>query len=258
MTPQDAAAAFLRPPRRPAFEGVDLGFSPHRMAMPGGSLRFWRKGTGPTVLLVHGWDGTPGDFEPLTTALLAAGRSVLLVELPAHGGSDLAWTSVPHAADALRRLGDAVGPVHALIAHSVGGAIAARALEIGLAVERAVLIAAPARYRDYAHGHAAALGLPGDGAAAMLAQLASVYGVDVRRYATPDSVARIEVPGLVVHSAEDAVVPFRDAQAIAAAWVGAQLTRCEGLGHRRILSDPAVVDAVLRFVGAEARTARAC
>lgn len=252
MHPLDAAAAFLRPSRRRAFDGQGLGFALHRLELPGGGLRFWRQGSGPATVLVHGWEGSPEDLSTLARALRSAGRTTILVELPAHGESALDWTSVPHAADALRRLGDALGPVQALVAHSVGGAIAARAVELGLAVERLVLIASPARYRDYARAHAAALGLQADETAAMLRQLAAVYGVDVDRYATPDAVARLAAPGLVVHSADDTVVPFRDAQAIVAAWVGAQLKRCEGLGHRRILSDPAVVDAVVRFVGDQA------
>lgn len=256
MSPIDAATAFVHASRRRAFDGADLGLSLHRLQLPGGGLRYWRKGSGAATLLVHGWEGSPADLSAIAQALLSSGRSTVLVELPAHGGSDLDWTSVPHAADALRRLGDALGPLQALIAHSVGGAIAARAVELGLAVERLALIAAPARYRDYARVHAAALGLQADETAEMLRLLATTYGVDVHRYATPDSAARFALPGLVVHSADDAVVPFRDAEAIVAAWVGAQLRRCEGLGHRRILSDPTVVDAVLRFVGADAAVVR--
>jgi hypothetical protein len=39
--------------------------------------------------------------------------------------------------------------------------------------------------------------------------------------------------------------------AIAAAWPGAELVTTEGLGHRRILRDPAVVARVTDFLAAD-------
>ena len=39
-----------------------------------------------------------------------------------------------------------------------------------------------------------------------------------------------------------------DAEAASAAWPGARLLRVDGLGHRRLLSDPQVVAAVTGFV----------
>lgn len=250
-TPAEAAAAFLRPARRGATDDAPLEAAAlQRIELPGGALRCWRIGSGPPVLLVHGWEGAPADLAPLARRLVDAGFEAVFAELPAHGGSEHGWTSVPHASEALRRLGDALGALHAVVAHSVGGAVAARAIDIGLRAERAVLIAAPARYVDYARVHAAALGLDAAGTRAMLQQLATAWGVDVRRYETPEVAARLAMPGLIVHSTDDATVPFRDAESIAAAWVGARLERREGLGHRRILSDPAVADAVLAFVAA--------
>jgi hypothetical protein len=43
-------------------------------------------------------------------------------------------------------------------------------------------------------------------------------------------------------------MPVTHATAIAAAWPDAELYLTSGLGHRRILADPGVVAAVVRFV----------
>jgi hypothetical protein len=43
-----------------------------------------------------------------------------------------------------------------------------------------------------------------------------------------------------------------DAEAASAAWPGARLLRVDGLGHRRLLSDPQVVAAVTGFVAESA------
>lgn len=248
-TPQQVAAAFLRP--RPTLAPRESAYtrSPAcTLELPYGRVNYWRVGVGPTVLLIHGWEGAPSDMDPFVEPLLASGHAVVLVELPAHGRSDLPWTSVLHAADVIGRLGDALGPLHGVAAHSVGGAVATRAIHGGLAVQRVALIGAPARYDDYARAFARAAGLDHAATEAMLQQLALRYGADVSRASTPDFAARLTQPALIVHSSDDAVVPLSDAESIAAAWVGAKLMRCDGLGHRHILADAAVVDAVTGFI----------
>ena len=220
----------------------------HALPLPGGELNHWQAGEGPAVLLVHGWEGSPADMAPFVEPLIAAGHHVVLAELPGHGHSSFEWTSVPHSAEAIFHLGTALGPLKGLIAHSVGGAVVTRAMEIGLTAERAVLIASPARYRDYARAFAAMLGLDREGSTQMLQQLAQRWGVDVARLSTPASAARLSQPALVIHSADDPVVPIADAESIIAAWAGAELMRCQGLGHRRILGDPAAVEAAVAFV----------
>jgi pimeloyl-ACP methyl ester carboxylesterase len=58
----------------------------------------------------------------------------------------------------------------------------------------------------------------------------------------------VTAAGLVVHDAEDADVPVREGEAIAAAWPGAELVRTHGLGHRGVLRDPGVIQRVVSFV----------
>src|SRR3712207_4760890 len=64
--------------------------------------------------------------------------------------------------------------------------------------------------------------------------------------------ARMTAPALLVHDRSDDVVPFAEGAAIAATWPGARLLSTEGLSHRRILSDPAVVAEVVRFIAGSA------
>ena len=55
-------------------------------------------------------------------------------------------------------------------------------------------------------------------------------------------------PLLVVHDRDDREVPWEDGAAIAAAWPRARRLDTEGLGHQRILRDPAVTQAVADFI----------
>ncbi len=57
---------------------------------------------------------------------------------------------------------------------------------------------------------------------------------------------------LVVHDRHDAETPAAGSEALAAAWPGADLLLTEGLGHRRVLWEDAVVERVSGFVAAAA------
>ena len=110
-----------------------------------GSLAAWRLGTGPAVLLVHGWEDNHSLWAPLIDVLADRGRSLVAFDMPAHGYSDGEWGLNPQAVDAVLAVGTALGPVDAMVAHSSGAAVAALAISEGLAVDRAVFIAPPLR-----------------------------------------------------------------------------------------------------------------
>jgi hypothetical protein len=59
----------------------------------------------------------------------------------------------------------------------------------------------------------------------------------------------LDAPLLVVHDRDDMEVPWSDGAAIVEAWPGARLVTTTGLGHNRILRDPAVVAEVAGFLG---------
>lgn len=242
-----AAHLFVRPKRRAA-EASPAATAARTLRLPVGELRYWIEGEGAPVLLVHGWEGAPTDLDAIARALRSRGQAVAWVELPAHGESNVSWTSVPHAAQAVALLGTALGRLRGVVAHSVGGAVASLAMGGQLQSRRAVLIGSPAEYRDYVHGFARSFGLGDDGAQALAQALADHYGIDVDRVSTPAAVRRLDASALLIHSREDPVVPFRDAELIAGAWPGAVLQGVDGLGHRRILSDPEVVAAAVAHV----------
>ena len=247
--PEEIARAFLtpRPPQQRKTFALEGGGALH-IATPEGEIALQRAGTGPTVLLLHGWEGQASDLAAFAPPLLATGHTVFAMDLPAHGDSAGHQSSIPQSARALRAVGEALGPLHAVIAHSVGSAVLAEALHAGLAAQRAVLISAPAYYELYARGFAAAAGLDAKGTEAMLALLGDAIGIDVRQVSLPSLAPQLRQLALFIHSADDRVVAIEDSLASAAAWPGACHLRVDGLGHRRILADPAVVAAAIEFI----------
>ena len=248
-SPEQVLQAFLTPrsPRTPAPAFLP-GAKHLRIETPSGCIAVQRAGQGPAVLLLHGWEGQAADLAAFAPPLLAAGFQVLAMDLPAHGGSEGRQTNIPHSARALRAVGDALGPLHAVIAHSVGSAVLAEALHAGLQAERAVLIAAPAHYASYARQVGALAGLDAAGIERLLQLLREPLGVDIHEVSLPRRAASLTQPALFIHSADDRIVAIADSEASAAAWPGARHLKLDGLGHRRILQEPAVVAEALQFI----------
>lgn len=251
------ARAFLTPRRGPHLEAEDVIAGGRRrvVAGPDGAVGLVEAGDGPTVLLLHGWEGRASDLAAFAPPLLAAGMRVAAMDLPAHGASAGDLTSIPAAAAALVSVGAALGPLRAVIAHSVGSAVTVEALVRGLAAERVALIGAPARYVDYARAFALHARLDAGETAQMIAALSAQHGVDVHAVSLPARAPMLRQPALFVHAEDDRTVAIADALESAAAWPGARLLRLADGGHRRILQAPAVVDAVTRFVRDDAPAA---
>src|SRR6266446_227748 len=234
-------------PRRRRDQPVVPG---HRFSIAGDGpeLAVWDWGDGRTVLLVHGWNGNGAQLSSFVPPLLRAGYYVAAPDLPAHGDSAGRRTNVLEMADALLRLGRRVGPVHAVIAHSLGAVATLIALAEGLGAERAVLIASPADLPPYLREFARMIGLSPISSSRLESR---VGGMLAKRHALDLlGLARLQrTRVLVVHDPTDREVPFADAQALAGALPKATLLPVSGAGHTRALNHPEVIRRAVEFVG---------
>jgi pimeloyl-ACP methyl ester carboxylesterase len=69
----------------------------------------------------------------------------------------------------------------------------------------------------------------------------------------PRLAADLDLPMLLFHDPEDREVPWEHGRRIAEAWPGARLVRASGLGHNRLLRDPAVIGEAVAFVAEAGR-----
>jgi pimeloyl-ACP methyl ester carboxylesterase len=213
-----------------------------------GGLAATSWGDGPVVVLLHGWEGRGTQLGTFAGPLVAAGRRVLALDGPGHGDSPGDRADPVVFARALLDVGAALGPLEAVVGHSMGAAATGIAVARGLRVERVVMISGPASFEGVVDRFETAIRLPGRARARLRARLerrggAAAEELDVARLARS-----MRVPALIVHDPDDAEVPFSEAEAIVRAWPGATLHRTSGLGHRRLLRDPATVDAAVAFV----------
>jgi len=216
-------------------------------------MQVWSWGEGPIVLLVHGWNGRSTQLGGFVSPLVARGHRVVAFDALGHGDSDGTKSSLPELANCIRQVVDELGGVYAIVAHSLGGAATTYALAYGLDAERVVFISPPADPREFLKMFAAALGINDDVRERVRQRLERRLGVPMEQMRAKALAPRMEIPLLVVHDRDDKEVPYSVGRRIASQWPGAELIITEGLGHQRILGDPNVRDAAVRFVDADVR-----
>ena len=248
-----AERLFTTPPRHrmPAAEVAALERArPGWVRADGRALRTWRWGHAPTVLLVHGWGGRGGQLAAFVTPLRAHGFGVVTFDAPGHGASEGDSATIPQMVVAIRAVAASHGPLAGLIAHSVGAAAAARALYEGLELGAAVFVAAVAELVESAERFIETLGFSPRVGELMRARIERRVGLPWSAFGVPELAPALKAPLLVAHDLGDAEIPWQHAQLIAQRWPGAELLLTDGLGHRRILSDPDVIAAAVSFLAA--------
>ncbi len=211
-------------------------------------LRAWSLGQGPRVLLMHGWGGRLGQLSSFIAPLYRAGFQVIAFDAPAHGQSGGRHSSLFHFRDAILAVADQVGPLHGVVAHSMGGAGTAVALDAGLSLNRAVFIGSPVRLSEMSRRFSEFIGLPDEVRSEMERRLEIRYHVKWNKVSVAEFAPRMTVPLLVFHDRGDVEVPFTDGAALAQLWPGAELVPTSALGHRRILRDRAVIERSVAFL----------
>ncbi len=251
---------FLKP-KRPlliARERPDLPKPDQSMRVPVGGgiglisdtwVQAWRWGEGPAVLVVHGWEDDHHCFDAIIAALVKRGQAVVALDLPAHGKSGGTQSTIPLAAQAVAGVADALGPVRAVIGHSLGGAAATFALTEGwLKVERAVVVAAPTGPTYMLNAIANRFAMSEAHKEKLFDELKRVVGYRPEEIELLPKLAALEIPALIVHAKDDKVVRYVTGEKWAAHWPGAQMLTLEKFGHRRLLFDPATAGKIAEFL----------
>lgn len=214
----------------------------------GVEIQCWTLGTGPRVILAHGWNSRGAHLSAFIAPLVKAGYSVTLLDFPGHGDSGDAPSSVVHMGRALLSVCQALGEIQGVIGHSAGAGAALWAFNHGLEVRASVHLNGPSSLSPMVRGMASAFGLDGVQAQAFhdwveqfIEQPVSAADLDTLRHG-------LRHPGLIVHDKDDKVVPFAAAEALHDAWAESFLVQVSGLGHSKVLVDPGVVALGVSFI----------
>jgi pimeloyl-ACP methyl ester carboxylesterase len=251
----DRAIRLLLTPPRQDFSDAEFAAMEEASLVPvpmiSGRLSAWRWGRArdPAVVLVHGWGGRGTQLRSFIEPLLARGFSAVSYDAPGHGMSGRGESSLPHMLAGLNAVLDHLGSVHAVIGHSVGGAVTAMALAQRPAVKRGVLIAAPASLTEHSNRIAAGLRWPEALRAATQRRIENRFGFKWTEFEAESS--RGDQPLLVIHDRKDREVPFSEGRRHERNWPRARMLETSGLGHRRVLEDQGVILATAEFIAGD-------
>jgi pimeloyl-ACP methyl ester carboxylesterase len=218
-----------------------------------GNIAGFQTGSGPTVMLLHGWGESAGSLGAYIAPLVEAGHRVIGIDLPGHGASVTAEPNIYAVAEVIREIAWDLGGVAAIVAHSMGGHSAIAALNDGLTVERVALLAPSSRLDHTMDRFTSLLSLPPRAARGLKKKLERRFGTTMWSDLSGARLAsELDIEALVVHSKDDPQVPFEDSVELAEAWPKARLKVVEGLGHGRLLRDATVIDEVVSFIASTA------
>lgn len=233
--------------------------TPFQLPVNGGRVTGWRWGSGPAVLLMHGWGGHAAQLHAFVEPLTRAGYQVIACDAPSHGGSDPGRLGPRRATlfdftDTLLTVSREQAEIAGVIAHSGGCAAAAWALVTmpNWPVQRMVFIApfgSPARYMSVFQN---ALGLSDVAMRRFRESTERQFGFRWADFEVPAMADRVTTPPvLVIHDRDDRETAWQDGADIANRWPRAELHTTSGLGHNRILRDASVVELTAGFLARE-------
>jgi pimeloyl-ACP methyl ester carboxylesterase len=223
------------------------------VALPDGrevAVEAW--GEGPPIYLVHGWGGWRGQLGAFVEPLAAHGHQVVAYDAPSHGESGPGRHGARRSTgqellDAMQAVVGTYGPPVAVVAHSLGAAVTAWAVNDGLPAPRRVALIAPTLGPvPHIRMMAELFGFSHRTHRAMLRRLEKVVDRPIEDF----DVLEVDSmpPTMIIHDRRDKQVSYNEGEQIADAWPSAHLVTTDGLGHQRILRDPGVVSKVVDFV----------
>jgi pimeloyl-ACP methyl ester carboxylesterase len=255
---QEALAQFLTPPAPRSLSAAEqlLVNQATLLKIPFNEIQIkgflW--GTGPTVMLVHGWGGYGLQLGEFVEPLVAAGYQVLAFDAPAHGQTDGVQTNGFELAQAITTVANYytttfTQSIEGIIAHSLGAASTTLALSKGLQANKIVYLGAICWLSNAVTVFAKRARISLEVEQLMRQLCADKFGQDMwLRYAVDQTATNLTMPITLFHDRRDRDVSFEESEAISRVWKGSRLIETAGLGHRRILRDADVIQQTVDFI----------
>jgi pimeloyl-ACP methyl ester carboxylesterase len=206
-----------------------------------------------TVLIAHGWGSRAARFAPLAEVLVARGWRVLALDAPGHGLSPGRSSSLPQFMAALDAVATTLGPVQALIGHSLG-ALAIVCARTGSApawfssLRKVVLISMPSGAPFLVEAFHGMFGIQPATAHRLQHLFRRRFGSNPEFFIAAPGAATGQLATLVVHDRGDDIVPFTHGEELLPAIGNARLLTTEGLGHSALTRDAATMLAIGEFL----------
>lgn len=247
------AARTSRPPVTPA-ERDALATASKLHYGAGNAHVAWVWGTGPLVILVHGWGGRAAQMAPLGAHIARLGFRAVAIDVTGHGDSPGHNTRWDYFLVDIAAITHALNEnVHACVAHSAGAltTMAARGLK-GLRATRYACVCAPSHPYPPIDVIQKKLN-PRKGIVERYKNhIAEQFDSTWELLQTGASFAGVGSDLLLVYDTADRFVNHSEGDKIQKICPGATLVKTNGYGHTRILAAPELAKVVGVFLTAKA------
>ena len=219
------------------------------------ALYTWGDGA-ETILLIHGWASRGTRMGYFAEALVQKGYKVIAFDMPAHGDSEGKTTNLFEISELTAQICDMNGPIHSVIAHSFGGMALCNAVHrYNLNVNRAILVAPPFTMKYIFESFATMMNITQKVSDMMVERIRTRFleerKADVYELSVDSFAKTLNFPVLVIHDRDDKDISYSQGEGYANNLPDVEFVTTEGLGHRRILKEPEIMNKIIEFASAD-------
>ena len=200
------------------------------------------------VLLVHGWSGRGTQLVKIADELLKMGYMTISFDAPAHGKSKGNSSIMIEFIASILEIEKQYGPFEFAIGHSLGGMSVLNAIKQNLQVKKAVIIGSGDIIQDIIDDFICKLQLRPEYGIKLRNHFEAKFGGKMDDYSAYKAAEKTEIPVLVIHDKDDDDVSVKAAYHIQKHLKQSEIMITEGLGHRKILGDEAVIQKITAFL----------
>ncbi|MEH6456514.1 MAG: alpha/beta fold hydrolase [Cocleimonas sp.] len=208
--------------------------------------RVYTAGTGPTVLLVHGWEGSAFSMSAIAKQLLEQGLRVVLFDLPAHGFSPGKKTNIIEVSEIIQLLTAQENDLLAIVSHSFGSVCAGHAIKSGIKPKHFISIGAPTSMDFIFDSFCNTIGASEKIKKELINSVEDILKTPYETESLTNVAKQFNMNGLIIHDRNDRIVPYEQANELLKSWAGSKLFTTEKLGHNRMLKNKDVIEMIMQ------------
>jgi len=208
-----------------------------------------------TIILVHGWASRGTRLGHFAKPLNKKGYRVISFDMPAHGDSEGKTANLFDGSEIISQIYEKFSPVRAIIGHSFGGMALSNAIHRhNLNVKRVIIIASPFTMNYLIESFRELINITTKVNDLMIAGIKRRFkeskNLNIFELSVDSFAGELKMPFLVIHDEEDKDVPYSQGEGYANSLPNVKFVTTTGLGHRRILKDPDIINMLLDFITA--------
>ena len=207
--------------------------------------RVYTAGIGPTVLLVHGWEGSAWSMSAIARQLLDKNLRVVLFDLPAHGFSPGKKTNILEVSSLIQTLTAKEEDLLAIVSHSFGAVCSGHAIKSGIAPSHFISIGAPTSMEFIVDSFCSTIGASANSKKELINHIDEILKAPYKTESLTHVAKQFNLDGLIIHDRNDRLVPYTQAKELLATWAGSKLFTTEKLGHNRTLINKDVIETIM-------------